>query len=235
MGRNVFGAPAFVIGDEIFWGQDRLDSGYPVDQARMISKFRTLSVLLETPINSAIESKFIATVARNVYGGGSEKRFVLLPAGSKIIGFNGTLEKVGDERLPVIITEIERPDGARIVIDAAGHDQMGRPGLIGKVDNRYWERFGTSAIIGVLNGAFAVAAEGGADERLVAGQQEISDSLAEIGTRVLEDTIDLTPIMSVGGSARFTLMLSEDIWFPDARRIVVGSPDQLVEVPKVKN
>lgn len=25
MDRNVFGAPAFVIGDEIFWGQDRLD------------------------------------------------------------------------------------------------------------------------------------------------------------------------------------------------------------------
>ena len=217
------------------WNQPRLDSGYPVDQTRMISKFRTISALLETPINSAIESKFIATIARNVYGGAGENRYVLFPAGTKIIGWNGSLEKVGDSRLPVIITDIERPDGARVVIEAAGHDQMGRPGLIGVVDNRLWERFGASGIVAVISTLTAIAVQGGTDERLVAGQQELADSLSEIGSRILEDTIDLAPIMSIAGGARISLMLGEDIWFPEARRIVVGNPDQLVEVAKTKN
>lgn len=210
-------------------GQRRLDFTYPVDQSRMISKFRDITALVETPINSQLEGKFILTVARNVYGGlqGGERN-VLLPAGSKMIGYNGRLQQAGDTRLPAIITDIERPDGSRIVIDAAAHDQMGRPGLIGTIDNRIWERFGTVGIVAVLNAAFAFAAGGGDDPRLQAAQEELSDGLAEIGNKVLEENIDLTPRMTVPGGARIQISIAEDLWFPEAQRIVVGSPDILV-------
>ena len=222
----------FVLEDEDYedrWGQTPLESGFPVDQSRMISKFFTIPAVIETPINSALESKFIAVVSRNVYGRLGPRRYVLLPAGTRIIGFNGTLEEIGDSRLPAIISEIERPDGARVVIDAAAHDQMGRPGLIGTIDHRYWERFGTTALTAVVNGILAYVSSDSADPGFEAAQQEISDAIAEIGSSVLEDTVDLAPRMSIPGGARIQIMLREDIWFPEATRIVVGNPDELVD------
>lgn len=205
---------------------DRRTSGYPVDNSRILTADRYITVVLETGINSQIGGGAAGTInvqsARDVFG--YHDRNVLIPKGSRLICSYTSPEDVGSSRLAI---ECER-------ILIAGHraeirnlnsllaDVQGRSGTSGEVDNRFGERYGTAFLLtgistGVSLGA-GLAASDSEDEStslqsgLDAGAAELSERLGEISAGVLERTLELKPIITVPQGTRLQIRPRTD-WY----------------------
>jgi type IV secretion system protein VirB10 len=189
----------------------RDESGLPVERERMITADRYVSAVLETPINSQLAGRIILQLDQNVFG--SNGRLVLLPKGSRVVCIYEELSREGDTRLPVRCGRLIRPDGANILLtDAAGADQAGSMGFTGVVDNRVFERFGAAFILSGVSALSAIGADSADSGALQQGADALNENLGTAIERVIEQTIDLAPIMTVAAGSKVQLIASNDIY-----------------------
>ena len=114
---------------------------------------------LETAINSDLAGMVKAIVRQDVYS--FDGRRILIPAGSSLVGDYKTGVTRGQERIFIVWTRMIRADGVSVQLGSYGTDALGRSGLTGKVDRKYWERFGPPALLTMVGGfAQYVAARG---------------------------------------------------------------------------
>ncbi|WP_267322111.1 type IV secretion system protein VirB10 [Aminobacter sp. MET-1] len=106
---------------------------------------------LETAINSDLAGMVKAIVRDDVYS--FDGRRILIPAGSSLIGdYKADIEQ-GQERVFIVWTRMIRGDGVSIQLGSFGTDRLGRSGMTGRVDKKYWERFGPPALLTMIGGA----------------------------------------------------------------------------------
>lgn len=192
---------------------------YPVDRTRAITEDRYIPAVLENAVNSQLPGRVIAVVEKHVYG--SDGRKVLIPAGSRFVGVYQTLAKTGDTRLNVIWERILRPDGASILVEFEGADQMGRTGLVGEVDNRLWEKYGTALLVSTLSAltAFAVPSDTSTtSQSLSTAQADLSQNLAQITASAIQQNVNLAPVMTVAAGSRIEIIPTSDVWFREPTR-----------------
>ncbi|MCZ6926005.1 MAG: hypothetical protein O7D30_12540 [Rickettsia endosymbiont of Ixodes persulcatus] len=86
-----------------------------------------------------------AIISRDVF---SEKdKVILIPKGSKIFGKYATStssESYG--RVSIIWDRIDLTSGYTIAFDSPAVDNLGRPGIQGRVDNKYKEQFANAVL-----------------------------------------------------------------------------------------
>ncbi|TAH32306.1 MAG: TrbI/VirB10 family protein [Alphaproteobacteria bacterium] len=201
-------------------------STLPVDRSRLVTADKYIPAVLENTINSQLPGgRIVGVVENHVYGG--DGRFVLIPAGSRAIGVYESLSRQGDTRLKASFVRVMRPDGAAIAIEGdPAADPMGRLGLIGDVDNRYFDRFAGPLLISLINavGTYATAPEtiissDGAgnvttSQTLSAEEQayqNFATDLSYISQRLVEENLNLAPIITIPGGTRFYIMPTRDI------------------------
>ncbi|GAA8402599.1 hypothetical protein HpBT228_06600 [Helicobacter pylori] len=109
---------------------------------RTITADRMIPAILITPISSEIGgSKIVAQVESDIYA--TMGRAVLIPKGSRAIGYYNSNNKIGEYRLEIAWNRIITPQGVNIILsDAKGADVKGYNGMIGTLHNKYWERYG---------------------------------------------------------------------------------------------
>lgn len=105
---------------------------------------------LETAINSDLAGMVKAIIRRDVYS--FDGRRILIPAGSSLVGDYKTGITRGQERIFIVWTRMIRADGVSMQLGSYGTDALGRSGLTGKVDKKYWERFGPPALLTMVGG-----------------------------------------------------------------------------------
>ncbi|PSH60973.1 type IV secretion system protein VirB10 [Phyllobacterium sophorae] len=105
---------------------------------------------LETAINSDLAGMVKAIVRQDVYS--FDGRRILIPAGSSLVGDYKTGVTRGQERIFIVWTRMIRADGVSVQLGSYGTDALGRSGLTGKVDRKYWERFGPPALLTMVGG-----------------------------------------------------------------------------------
>jgi type IV secretion system protein VirB10 len=201
-------------------------STLPVDRSRLVTADKYIPAVLENTINSQLPGgRIVGVVETHVYGG--DGRLILLPAGSRAIGVYESLGRQGDTRLRASFVRVMRPDGAAIAIDGdPAADPMGRLGLIGDVDNRYFDRFAGPLLISLINaiGSWATAPEtivrtdsvGNANTSQTLspeqqGFQNFANDLSFVTQRLVEENLNLAPIITVPGGTRFYIMPTRDI------------------------
>jgi type IV secretion system protein VirB10 len=109
--------------------------------------------VLETALNSDLPGFARAVVSRDVRS--FDGSTVLIPRGSRVIGeYKSGLEQ-GQSRAFIIWQRILRPDGGSIQIASSGTDQLGRAGLDGDVDRKFFQRFGGAILTSVLSAGVA--------------------------------------------------------------------------------
>lgn len=113
----------------------------------MISSVRNINAVLDTAIDSSEPGLISATVTEDVYSDNNAVR--LIERGSKIDGQYAGSVKNGYARLGVIWTRIRTPN-IRINIDSLGSDALGRSGMNGYVDNKFWDRFGAAFMLSLV-------------------------------------------------------------------------------------
>ena len=186
-------------------------STLPVKRYRVITADRYIGAILENAVNSQIPGRVVAVVERHVFG--ADGRIPLLPKGTRIICSYESLAKLGDTRLPVSCSRAIRPDGASVQLtDAAGADQMARTGFIGTVDNRIWERYGTAFIVSVLSAASSLGSTQSTDPNVQRGGNALSQNLGQVTAKVLEQSVDLAPVVEVPAGSKIQIIPNTDIW-----------------------
>jgi type IV secretion system protein VirB10 len=209
-------------------------SGFPVDRSRVLTADRYIPAVLENTLNSELPGRAIAVVERPVFG--EDDRFVLIPAGSRVIGSYKSGAKYGQARLDISWSRILRPDGAIINIEAGAADVMGRAGVPGDLDSRLVEKYGSSFLTSVIAAAGTWALAGtstvstsalGTTETLSPRAQAANrlgtdtDNLAQ---RMVQDNVDIRPVLTVPAGTRLVIVPSEDIWLRDPTHLRAVTP-----------
>lgn len=112
--------------------------------SNIIAQGKIISAVLETAINTDIPGMLRAIVVRDVYAESGKR--VLIPKGSRVIGEYESQVKNGQVRVPIIWNRVILPNGFDIAISSPGTDRLGRAGIPGQLDNKFFTRL-TSAFL----------------------------------------------------------------------------------------
>lgn len=222
-GRASYSEPAkpdFKNTDEAFQeGVPRDVASFPVNLERTITVDRNIPAILINAIQSDIAGKVVAQVEQNVYG--AHGRNVLIPAGSRAVGYYEPLDKVGMERLAISWQRIITPDGINInTTDAEMADAMGRSGITGDVDTRNFDRFGMAFLVSTIQ-ALAQSTVPVTSESQRVALETYGRDISLITGKILEEQLDIKPRVSIPAGARILISPVVDIWFKEPVKNVV--------------
>jgi type IV secretion system protein VirB10 len=191
---------------------------------------KVLDAVLETAINTDLPGSLRAIVSRDVYA--ESGRRVLIPKGTRLIGSYKTDVKIGQARVYIIWSRIIRPDGVDAMLDSQAIDLLGRSGVLGEVDNKFFEIFSSSILLSAITIGFAIAADSAVGDSTVtqgetgSGDATTSGSVAATSTQaaiadfgstvkdITQKLINVTPRITVDQGTQIKVFVNRDIKFP---------------------
>lgn len=127
------------------------------DRNFLITAGSFIPCVLQSAMDSSQPGYVSCIIPRNVYS--DNGRVVLMEKGTKIIGeYQGGLDR-GQYRLFVLWTRAVTPLGIVIDVASPATDALGRGGMDGRVNNFFWQRFGTALLFSLVEDAATVGAE----------------------------------------------------------------------------
>lgn len=147
-------------------GQDRVSAGRLQNPSRTIPQGTVIAAVLETALDSTRGGGVRALVQRDVSSFDGTK--VLIPRGSRLYGEYEADLQPGQNRALVQWTRLIRPDGVTIALDSPSSDPLGRAGVRGKVDSKFFQRFGSALLQSVLDIGVGLAVNEATDGVIVA-------------------------------------------------------------------
>lgn len=114
----------------------------------MITSVRNINASLDTAIDSSEAGFISATITEDVYSDNHQVR--LIDRGARVDGQYSGQVKNGYARLGVIWTRIKTANSVWININSLGSDALGRSGMSGYVDNKFWDRFGAAFMLSIF-------------------------------------------------------------------------------------
>jgi type IV secretion system protein VirB10 len=127
------------------------------DRNFLITAGSFIPCVLQSAMDSSQPGYVSCIVPRNIYS--DNGRVVLMEKGTKILGeYQGGLNR-GQYRLFVLWTRAVTPRGIAIDVASPATDALGRGGVDGRVDNFFWQRFGTALLFSLVEDAATVGSE----------------------------------------------------------------------------
>ncbi len=127
------------------------------DRNFLITAGSFIPCVLQTAMDSSQPGYVSCIIPRNVYS--DNGRVVLMEKGTKIFGeYQGGLNR-GQYRLFVLWTRAVTPRGIAIDVGSPATDALGRGGVDGRVNNFFWQRFGTALLFSLVEDAATVGSE----------------------------------------------------------------------------
>ena len=110
-------------------------------------------------------------------------------------------------------------EAAGAFTDAAGADQMARTGFIGDVDIRMWERYGSAFIVAAISSLASLGNQVSANQTVANGGNALSQNLGQVTAKVLEQSVDLAPIVTVPAGSRVQIIPGTDLWIREPEQV----------------
>lgn len=129
-----------------------------VDPKTTVTQGTMIPAILETAINTDVPGYVRAVVSTDVRSFDGSR--VLVPRSSRLIGQYQSGLQAGQKRAYVIWTRLIRPDGVSVALASPASAFDGSGGLPGKVDNHFFQRFGSAMLLSVIGGLTATAGSG---------------------------------------------------------------------------
>ena len=197
-------------------------SSLPVSNERIVTTDRYISGTVESGINSQLVAgdesggEVVIQVSRDVFG--YHGRNILIPKGSRLVcGYKSP--KVGETRLAIKCGRVLLGGSRAEILQASAniYDAQARWGVTGEVDTRFWEKYGTAIVLAGISGAVRAAAASipttDGDVNFAAeGAEELSERFGEITASVLEETVNLNPIVTLSQGSRIVIRPGRD-WY----------------------
>lgn len=186
------------------------DSGERVKAGRLarpgftVMQGTVIPAVLETALDSTQRGGVRALVQRDVKGFDGSR--VLIPRGSRLYGrYEADLQR-GQKRALVQWTRLVRPDGVTVALDSPASDPLGRAGIKGKVDGKFWQRFGNAILQSVLDIGVGVATSRASDGVVVALPGSVQNIQGE-------QRNDIRPTLKVKQGSSVSVFVARDLDF----------------------
>ena len=219
---------------------DKTDVTIRKDLNSVILQGKVIDAVIETAINTDLPGKLRGIVSRDIYSESGKR--VVIPKGSRLIGSYATDVKFGQARVYVIWSRVIRPDGVDAVLDGnddlVAIDALGRSGVYGELDNRFFEIFGSSILLSSLTVAFAVAADAAAGgdsansstttssatgstttTNSSAVSEGVKQAVSDLGSTtkdIIKQNFKTTPRITIDQGTKIKIFVNKDIIFPPA-------------------
>lgn len=187
-----------------------------------------IPAVLEQQLNSDLPGVIRALVRENVFDS-STGRYILIPAGSTLIGIYSSHVGYGQNALQAVWQRIVFPDGSSLALSGfEGDDNAGAAGFRDQVNN-HWERIFSGAL---LTSAFAAGIEvsQGTNSSVLQSQsigqtlgQAVGQQVGELGTEVTRRNLNIQPTIVVRPGYRFFVRVEKDIQFSGPYAPITGA------------
>lgn len=198
----------------------------------IVAQGKVIDAILETAINTDLPGPLRAVVSHDIYAESGAQ--VMIPKGSRLIGsYNSSIER-GQTRVYVIWARVIRPDGIDIQIDSPGVDSLGRAGVAGYVDNKYFEMFAASFLTSSVAITLGIGADALLEERGTtqtstsdgtttssgsAGSQATLQGIrdfSQTSETILRGILEQQPTITVDQGTRIKVFVNRDLIMPPA-------------------
>jgi type IV secretory pathway VirB10-like protein len=175
-----------------------------------------LPCVVETAMNSDVQSHFTAKVRNDVYDTATGHR-LLVPQGATILGEYKSASLVfGNERLPSLSLTLALRDGRSVDLgESPVMTQAGMAGLVSRVNHHWWRNIGAILIMGVLRGGQqAIVTEMGGATGSGAVASGIAGTTSQFGQQKLNRAIDTRPTIEVDAGSLCQVLLLKPLRLP---------------------
>jgi type IV secretory pathway VirB10-like protein len=169
--------------------------------------------VVETSMNSEIESNFTAKVRTNIYDTETGGR-LLIPQGSTVLGeYHSASLVFGNERLPSMSLSVALPDGRSVDLgNAPVMNQAGMAGLVSRVDQHWWRLIGATLVLGALRGGqqavYTVVSPGDTAGAVASG---LGSAVGQVGQQKIGRALDTRPTISVDAGTLCQVLLTKPL------------------------
>jgi type IV secretion system protein VirB10 len=177
-----------------------------------------IPAVLEQQLNSDLPGLIRALVRENVYDSATG-RYILVPAGSTLVGIYNSHIGYGQNALQAVWRRVIFPDGSSLSLGGfEGDDSAGVAGFRDQVDN-HWGRILSGALLTSLFSAGIELSQGSNSSVLQSpsvGQQvgqAVGQQVGQLGVEVTRRNLNIQPTIVVRPGYRFFVRVEKDIPF----------------------
>lgn len=177
----------------------------------LVTQGTVIDGILETAIQSDLPGMVRAIVSEDVYS--FDNSTLVIPKGAKLVGRYRSALTTGQSRVFVIWNRLIRSDGVSINIGSYGTDDLGRSGLAGVVDTHFFERFGSSVLLSLIDTGLQIGVNAVDDEDQATVALETGSDFSRSAEIALENTIGIPPTVHVHQGSRIKVFVGKDLDF----------------------
>lgn len=169
--------------------------------------------VLQTAIDSTLPGFVTCVIPQDIQG---KTGITLMDRGTRVVGeFRGGVQQ-GIERLFVIWTRAETPQGVVINLDSPATDPLGRSGMDGQVDRHFWQRFGGALLLTTVDGAIQAGVAAASRD----GTTTINTGQAQgVVAEALRGSINIAPTVRKNQGELVSIFVARDLDFSTVYRI----------------
>ncbi|WP_110558162.1 DNA type IV secretion system protein ComB10 [Helicobacter cinaedi] len=218
---QIFAQQSSRYGDDGFSNQKSIDIATNEHRLyRMIRAGRLIPAVLMTPIVSNIEGIITAQVEQDVYA--AQGRVVLIPRGTKVMGFYKNDNKIGQSRLSIVWREMITPQGVNILLtNAVSADSRGINGVEGYLDNKFEQRYGLGLFLNTLSNGLMITISN-ATQKIGTGANPYTTQLFSnaqgdlnnIFKQLISEQAKIKPTIEIRAGSRIYITPTTHMWFP---------------------
>ncbi|MFO0778294.1 MAG: type IV secretion system protein VirB10 [Nitrospira sp.] len=192
----------------------KVQAGLLGDRNLILPKGRTIDCALTVRVINEVAGMATCVLNSDVYS--DNGRVVLLERGSEAVGEYAATMAQGQRRLFLLWTRVKTPMGVVINLNSPAADALGTSGLVGYVDNHWWDRLGAAFLLSLVQDGIGLAtatqAGGGGAQSLGIYQHSATtgNRMAEL---ILQSTINIKPTLYKNQGDRGTIFVARDLDF----------------------
>ena len=169
---------------------------------------------LVTGINSDICGDVKAVVTRDVFD--VRQRFLVVPAGTELLGSCGNSVSAGQARLAVAWTRLRLPDGRSVSLPGLPtHSPTGESGVRDRVNNHWGRVFGTAVLLSAIGAGVQLGipqeTEGGTQSPSQTAATAAATELSTLATEILRRNLEVKPTIEIRPATPFTVFVAADL------------------------
>lgn len=176
-----------------------------------ITQGTLIDCVLETALDSEQPGMTRCVLPRNVYS--TDGRVLLLPRGSRLVGqYQSGQLRQGQQRIFVVWTRVETPDGVIIHLDSPTTDPLGRTGLNGRIDHHFIARFGAALLVSVVNDLtnYEIAKE---SQGTTLNFNTTTGEMNNLASIIAENSINMPPTLYKNQGGHIGIFVARDLYF----------------------
>ena len=177
----------------------------------LIAQGAMIPGILETAISSDLPGMVRAVVSENIYS--FDGFSLVIPEQSHLIGQYRAGLVNGQSRVFIIWTRLIRPDGVSINVGSYGTDALGRSGLAGDVDSHFFERFGSSVMLSMIDSGLQAAANSTKNPSTTSVAINTGNDFSSAAAIALQNSINIPPTINIDQGARINVFVGKDLDF----------------------